>query len=111
MNLQAKLARFERFGTDWRRLLVRGATMLSIGAVLGLASLSIGRDADVRGGVFLAPRRRTGRAGGGSLGMPRRCFRQEQRDFFLHLQNGVLDVIVGGVIAFSIDADRLDWPC
>ncbi|MGQ0591876.1 MAG: hypothetical protein ACT4QB_04290, partial [Gammaproteobacteria bacterium] len=40
MNLQAKLARFERCGTDWRRLLVRGATMLSIGAVLGLASLS-----------------------------------------------------------------------
>ena len=30
---------------------------------------------------------------------------REQRDFFLHLQNGVLDVIVGGMIVFSVDAD------
>ena len=108
MNLQAKLARFERFGTDWRRLFGawghhafhRGRTASGTGFFF-----QSGRDAHARGGVFLAPRRRAGRAGGGSPGMPRRCFRQEQRDFFLHLQNGVLDVIVGGMIAFSVDAD------
>lgn len=106
MNLQAKLARFERFGTDWRRLLVRGATMFSIGAVLGLASLS-NPDATLMyaAGYSWLPAAALVVLAVGLLECLDAAFAREQRDFFLHLQNGVLDVIVGGMIAFSVDAD------
>ena len=106
MNLQDKLARFERFGTDWRRLLLRGATMLSIGAVLGLASLS-NPDATLMyaAGYSWLPAAALVVLAVGLLECLDAALAKEQRDFFLHLQNGVLDVIVGGMIVFSVDAD------
>lgn len=106
MKLQGKLARFERFGTDWRRLLARGTIMLSIGALLGLASLS-NPDATLLylAGYSWLPAAALVVLAVGLLECLDAALAREQRDFFLHLQNGVLDVIVGGMIVFSVDAD------
>jgi uncharacterized membrane protein HdeD (DUF308 family) len=106
MNLRDKLARFERFGTDWRRLLARGAIMLSVGALLGLASLA-NPDATLMyaAGYSWLPAAALVVLAVGLLECLDAAIAKEQRDFFLHLQNGVLDVIVGSVIAFSVDAD------
>lgn len=106
MKFQSKLARFERFGTDWRRLLARGAIMLSVGALLGLASLA-NPDATLlyAAGHSWLPAAALVVLAVGLLECLDAAFAREQRDFFLHLQNGVLDVIVGGMIAFSVDAD------
>lgn len=106
MNLRAKFARFERFGTDWRRLLIRGATMLSAGLALTVAAL-FNPDAmlmNARDFSWLPAAGLVVWAVGGL-----ECFdaliAKELRDFFLHLQNGVLDVVVATLIIFGINDD------
>ena len=106
MKLQGKLARFERFGTDWRRLLARGTIMLSVGALLGLASFANPNASLLyAAGYSWLPAAALVVLAVGLLECLDAALAREQRDFFLHLQNGVLDVIVGGMIVFSVDAD------
>ena len=94
MKLQGKLARFERFGTDWTRLLARGTIMLSVGALLGLASLA-NPDATLLylAGYSWRPAAALVVLAVGLLECLDAALAREQRDFFLHLQNRVLDVI------------------
>jgi uncharacterized membrane protein HdeD (DUF308 family) len=106
MNLREKFSTLEHTGTSWLRLMIRGSLMLLIGAGLVLGTLFKHdviifqvRDFSwlpVCGFVVLAV---------GFL----ECFdafkAKELADFFLNLQMGVLDVVVGGLIIFSIGGD------
>jgi len=106
MSLRAKFAQFERFGTDWRRLLARGLVMLFVGAVLAVAAL-FNPDAVLmyaRGFSWLPAAALMLLAVGLLEGFDA-IIAKEQRDFFMHLQNGVLDVVVGGVIVLGINFD------
>jgi uncharacterized membrane protein HdeD (DUF308 family) len=106
MNIQKKFDHFGRFGTDWRRLLVRGSIMLCIGAVLAVAAL-------FKPDVIIMNAREFSwlPAAGGVVLMVGllECFdafiAKELRDFFLNLQNGVFDVVVAVLIIFSIGDD------
>ena len=106
MNLREKFSNLEHFGTDWRRLLIRGSLMLVIGILLVIATL-------FKPDVMLMQVR-------GLSWLPAcalvvlivgflECFdasiAKELRDFFLNLQNGVLDVVVAGLIILSIGDD------
>jgi uncharacterized membrane protein HdeD (DUF308 family) len=106
MNLQKKFEHFERFGTDWRRLLIRGAIMLCIGATLVIAAL-------FKPDAMLMSARDFSWLPAAALVVLTvgflECFdayiAKELRDFFLNLQNGVLDVVVAVLIIFSIGDD------
>ncbi len=106
MTIQKKFEHFGHYGTDWRRLLVRGAIMLCIGAMLVIAAL-------FKPDVMMFSTREFS-------WLPivafviltvglLECFdayiARELRDFFLNLQNGVFDVVVGVLIFFSIGDD------
>lgn len=106
MNIQKKFENFGRFGTDWRRLLVRGSIMLCIGAMLVVLSIFVPdvmifstRDFSwlpAVGFVVLAV---------GLLECFDAFITKDVRDFFLNLQNGVFDLVVGVLIFFSIGDD------
>lgn len=106
MSLRAKFAHFERFGTDWRRLLARGLVMLFAGAVLSVATL-FNPDAVLMyaQGFSWLPAAALVLLAVGLLEGFDAVIAKEQRDFFLHLQNGVLDVVVGGMIVLSVDVE------
>ena len=80
--------------------------MLSVGALLGLASLA-NPDATLlyAAGYSWLPAAALVVLAVGLLECLDAALAREQRDSFLRLQNGVLDVIVGGMIVFSVDAD------
>lgn len=97
------LSRFERFGMDWRRVFLRGAITCLIGFSLAVAALFNPDTTLLHAREFSwLP------AGGlailavGILECLDAAIAREARDFFLHLQNGILDVVVGGLIVFSI---------
>jgi uncharacterized membrane protein HdeD (DUF308 family) len=106
MSLREKFSKLEHFGTDWRRLLIRGSLMLFIG--VGLVVVTVFkpdvmimqvRDLSwlpVCGFVVLWV---------GLLECFDAAIVKELRDFFLNLQNGVLDVVVAALIIFSIGDD------
>ena len=106
MNLREKFSTLEHTGTDWRRLLIRGSLMLFIGVGLVAGTLFKHdviifqvRDYSwlpVCGIVVLAV---------GLLECFDAAVAKELGDFFLNLQTGVLDVVVGGLILFSIGGD------
>ncbi|MFZ2172000.1 MAG: hypothetical protein WAW61_20455 [Methylococcaceae bacterium] len=106
MNLREKFSKIEYVGTDWRRLLIRGSLMLLIGAGLVVATvfkhdviIMQVRDFSwlpVCGFVVLAV---------GLLECFDAALAKELGDFFLNLQNGVLDVVVASLIIFSIGDD------
>jgi len=106
MNLREKFSKTEYVGTDWRRLLIRGSLMLLIGAGLVVATvfkhdviIMQVRDFSwlpVCGFVVLAV---------GLLECFDAALAKELGDFFLNLQNGVLDVAVASLIIFSIGDD------
>jgi uncharacterized membrane protein HdeD (DUF308 family) len=106
MPWQAMLSRFERFGMDWRRVLLRGAMTCLIGLSLAMAAL-FNPDA-----MLLHARDFSWLPAGGlavlAVGILEgldAAIAKESRDFFLHLQNGILDVVVGGLIVFGIGGD------
>ena len=106
MNLREKFSTLEHTGTDWRRLWIRGSLMLFIGVALVAGTLFKHdviifqvRDFSwlpVCGIVVLA------------VGLLE-CFdafkARDLADFFLNLQTGVLDVVVRGLIIFTIGGD------
>jgi uncharacterized membrane protein HdeD (DUF308 family) len=106
MNLREKFAAKEYMGTDWRRLLIRGSLMLLIG--LGLVAGTVFKHdviifqvrdfswLPICGFVVLAV---------GLLECFDAFIAKELGDFFLNLQMGVLDVVVAGLIIFSIGDD------
>ena len=106
MNLSEKFSTLEHTGTDWRRLWIRGSLMLFIGVALVAGTLFKHdviifqvRDFSwlpVCGIVVLAV---------GLLECFDAAIAKELGDFFLNLQTGVLDVVVGGLILFSIGGD------
>ena len=106
MNLREKFSTLEHTGTDWRRLWIRGSLMLFIGVALVAGTLFKHdviifqvRDFSwlpVCGIVVLAV---------GLLECFDAAIAKELGDFFLNLQTGVLDVVVGGLILFSIGGD------
>lgn len=106
MNLREKFSKIEYVGTDWRRLLIRGSLMLLIGVGLVIATvfkhdmiIMQVRDFSwlpVCGFVVLVV---------GLLECFDAAIAKELRDFFLNLQNGVLDVVVAGLIILSIGDD------
>lgn len=106
MNLREKFSKIEYVGTDWRRLLIRGSLMLVIGVILVVATvfkhdviIMQVRDFSwlpVCGFVVLAV---------GLLECFDALIAKELGNFFLNLQNGVLDVVVAGLIIFSIGDD------
>lgn len=106
MNIKTKFEHFERFGTDWRRLLIRGSIMLCLGALLVAAALF---KPDV---MLMSTRDFSWLPAAGfvvlTVGLLE-CFdafiARELRDFFLNLQNGVFDVVVAVLIIFSIGTD------
>lgn len=106
MNLREKFSTLEHTGTNWQRLLLRGSLMLLIGVGL-IAGAAFKPDViifqvrefswlPICGFVVLA------------VGLLE-CFdaftTKELADFFLNLQMGVLDVVVAGLIIFSIGDD------
>ena len=106
MNLREKFSTLEHTGTSWLRLLIRGSLMLLVGVAL-VAGTVFQHDViimkvrdfswlPVCGLVVLA------------VGLLE-CFDASRakkiEDFFLNLQNGVLDVVVSGLIIFSIGDD------
>jgi uncharacterized membrane protein HdeD (DUF308 family) len=106
MKLREKFSTLEHTGTDWLRLLIRGSLMLLIGVALVVGTIFRHdviifqvRDFSwlpICGFVVLA------------VGLME-CFdafiAKELRDFFMNLQNGVLDVVVAGLIILSIGGD------
>ncbi len=110
MRLNEKFASFEQFSTDWRRILMRGMTQLLIGASLALAALFNPHGSILHAGDFSwLPVAAIVILAVGTLECLDALFAKELRDFFLHLQNGVLDVVVALLIIFSIGgyAERL----
>lgn len=106
MNLHEKFSPLEHSGTNWLRLLIRGSLMLLIGVGL-VAGTVFQHDViimqvrdfswlPVCGFVVLAV---------GLLECFDAAIAKELADFFLNLQNGVMDVIVASLIIFSIGGD------
>jgi uncharacterized membrane protein HdeD (DUF308 family) len=106
MNLREKFSTLEHAGTSWLRLLIRGSLMLIIG--LGLVAGTLFKHdviifqvrdfswLPVCGLVVLVV---------GLLECFDAVIAKKLEDFFLNLQNGVLDVVVAGLIIFSVGDD------
>lgn len=106
MKIIEKFDHAEYTGTNWRRLLMRGGLMLFIGAILALASL-IKHDViilqardyswlPICGFVILVV---------GLLEVLDTYLAKTLADFFLNLQNGVLDVVVASMIILNLGDD------
>ena len=108
MNLREKFSTLEHTGADWRRLFIRGSLILLVWVAL-IAGILFKHDViifqvrdyswlPVCGIVVLA------------VGLLE-CFdafkAKELGDFFLNLQTGVLDVVVGGLILFCSGWDLM----
>jgi uncharacterized membrane protein HdeD (DUF308 family) len=106
MNLQDKLSNLQHTGISWWRYLIRGGVMLVVGVTLILLTilkpdvmLFHARDTSwlpICGFVVLAI---------GFLECFDALIAKESKDFFLNLQNGLLDVVVAGLLVFSSGDD------
>jgi uncharacterized membrane protein HdeD (DUF308 family) len=102
MSFRDKFSEFSHLSNDWRRVLTRGVLMLLIGVTLIAFTLFKpdvmlfhARDTSwlpICGFVVLAV---------GLLECFDALIAKELKDFFLNLQNGLLDVVVGSLIVFS----------
>jgi uncharacterized membrane protein HdeD (DUF308 family) len=106
MNLRDKLSNLQHTGISWWRYLIRGVVMLLIGVILILLTilkpdvmLFHARDTSwlpICGFVVLII---------GFLECFDALIVKESKDFFLHLQNGLLDVVVASLLVFSSGDD------
>lgn len=106
MNLHGKFAKLEGFGTDWRRLLLRGAIMLILGAALSTASVANPEVMLMHAREFSwLPAAAFVVLAAGVLECFDAAIAREPTGFFIHLPIGVLDLVLGGLIVFSISGD------
>jgi uncharacterized membrane protein HdeD (DUF308 family) len=106
MNLQDKLSNLQDTGISWWRYSIRGTVMLLIGVILILLTilkpdvmLFHARDTSwlpVCGFIVLIV---------GFLECFDALIAKESKDFFINLQNGLLDVVVAGLLVFSSGDD------
>jgi uncharacterized membrane protein HdeD (DUF308 family) len=106
MNFRDKFSEFSHLGTDWRRVLTRGVLMLFIGVTLIAFTLFKpdvmlfhARDTSwlpICGFALLAV---------GLLECFDALIAKELKDFFLNLQNGILDVVVASLLMLSSGDD------
>jgi uncharacterized membrane protein HdeD (DUF308 family) len=106
MNLNDKLSNLQHTGISWWRYLIRGVVMLVSGAILILLTifkpdvmLFHARDMSwlpLCGFAVLAV---------GFLECFDAFMTKESKDFFLNLQNALLDVVVAGLLVFSSGDD------
>lgn len=102
MNVHDKLSSLQHTGISWWRYLIRGIVMLIIGGALILLTIlkpdvMLFHDRDnswlpVCGFIVLAI---------GFLECFDALIAKESKDFFLNLQNGLLDVVVAGLLVFN----------
>lgn len=108
MKLREKFSNLQYAGPDWRRLLFRAIVMLITGTLL-VASTLFKPDViimqihdfswlPVCGVIIFIV---------GCLECFDAAMTMDLRSFFLNLQNGVLDVVVSGLIIFSIGDDPI----
>jgi uncharacterized membrane protein HdeD (DUF308 family) len=108
MSFRDKFLQFESFGTDWRRLKLRGMLMLGIGAAFAFATLVKPSLTVMRGGDFsLLPLCGIVVMTVGLLGCFDAIVAKESKDFFVNVQNAIVDVVVAFLIIFSL-GDRPD---
>ena len=103
MRFHEKFTTFEIFGVGWRRLRLRGSLMLAIGALLAFASLFNPKLTIMHGDDFsLLPLSGIVLLAVGLLESFDAYIAKESKDFFLSLQNAILDVVVAILIIFSL---------
>jgi uncharacterized membrane protein HdeD (DUF308 family) len=110
MTFHEKFSKFEIFGTGWRRLRLRGTLMFGIGSILAFATLFNPKVTILHGDDFsLLPLCGIVVMTVGLLECFDAYIAKESKDFFLSLQNAILDVVVAFLIIFSIGdhPDRL----
>ncbi len=108
MKLFKRLAHFEGFDQDWRRLIVQGILTMLMGTLLALASVT-NSDAIILSarefswlpvsGLFLLLL--------GLFGIMDSFLAKHQRDIIQNLHVGVLDTVIGGLIVLSISGEYL----
>ncbi|XSG84646.1 MAG: HdeD family acid-resistance protein [Methylohalobius sp. ZOD2] len=103
MKLREKYSRFDRYHSEWWRVLMQGGFIALTGIVLALASafrpdsvilLAYGFSWLPLGGMVILAM--------GLLECLDAYFAHHQRDFLQNLQVGVLDTVVGGMIVFNV---------
>jgi uncharacterized membrane protein HdeD (DUF308 family) len=106
MNFRERFSRFERFQMNWRRLLAQGMVILFMGASLVLVNL-LRSDAVIlmAQGFSWLPMSGIVILSLGLLECLDAFLAKEQRDFFQNLQVGVLDMVIGGLILFSVGGE------
>jgi uncharacterized membrane protein HdeD (DUF308 family) len=106
MNLHDKLSNLQHTGISWWRYSIRGAVMLSLGVILILLTI-------VKPNVMLFHARDTSWLPLCGLVLLvvgfLECFdtliAKQSKDFFINLQNALLDVVVAGLLVFSSGDD------
>jgi uncharacterized membrane protein HdeD (DUF308 family) len=106
VNVFKKFFSYERFESDWRRLLVQGALIVLTGATLAMAS-ALNPNAVVLTARFLSWLPASGMVilSLGLLECLDAALAKETRDFLQNLQVGVLDAVIGGLIILSVTED------
>jgi uncharacterized membrane protein HdeD (DUF308 family) len=101
--IKEKLAGFERFGTDWKLLLIRGVFLFMAGGALALGAwYNPGASIFRATGFSVLPLSALIVVALGCLETLDGVFATELRNFMFHLQMGVFDLVVGLVILFSL---------
>ncbi|MBM4200762.1 MAG: hypothetical protein FJ189_05695 [Gammaproteobacteria bacterium] len=103
MQIKDTVVRFERFGTDWKLLLLRGAALFMAGGSLALGAW-LNPDATIMRaiGFSVLPLAALLVFALGCVEIFDTVLATALRDFVLHLQMGVFDLVVGLVMLFSL---------
>lgn len=102
MNIRDKFSQFSYISTDWRRLLIRGIVLLGCGVFISILTL-------FKPDVMVFHARDTSWLPVSALLLlllgSLECFdaliAKELKDFFLNIQNGLLDVVIALLIIFN----------
>ncbi|MGY6216775.1 HdeD family acid-resistance protein [Methylolobus aquaticus] len=103
MQIRDRFVRFERFGTDWKLLLLRGAALFMAGGSLALGAW-LNPDATIlrATGFSVLPLAALLVFALGCLEIFDTVLATKLGDFVLHLNMGVFDLVVGLIMLFSL---------